>query len=162
VQEYAITPSLEDYIEAIYVISNGGRQVRVTEISKKLAVRKSSVTGALKILRSLDIIEHSPYKAVTLTRKGEYLGRRIFNRHLLLKRFFTDVLGVEEEKAEETACRVEHALDEEVVEKLSRMFRRMESCPLVGSVSSLSPVSRNDSCPCACSGPKARNGTGGD
>ena len=86
----SISASLEDYIEAIYIISHENRVARVTDISHKLDVRKSSVTGALKALSDLDIIDHDPYSFITLTQKGERIGREIFHRHTVLKRFFAE------------------------------------------------------------------------
>lgn len=128
-----ISASLEDYIEAIYVISRENRVARVTDVSHRLDVRKSSVTGALKILSERDIIEHDPYSFITLTNKGEKLGREIFHRHTVLKRFFTDVLGLEEERAEQTACGMEHAVDRETLEKIVALVKFIDICPRMGT-----------------------------
>ena len=128
-KESGITASLEDYIEAIFVISHENRVARVTDISEMLAVRKSSVTGALKALSSLDIIDHDPYSFITLTQKGEQLGKEIFRRHTILKRFFTEVLGIGEKKAGETACSLEHAVDKETLEKIVALIEFIDMCP---------------------------------
>jgi DtxR family Mn-dependent transcriptional regulator len=128
-----ISASLEDYIEAIYVISHENRVARVTDISERLDVRKSSVTGALKTLSSLDIINHDPYSFITLTEKGEEIGKEIFRRHTILKRFLTNILGVKPEKAEASACGLEHALDSKILEKIVTFIEFIESCPRIGT-----------------------------
>ena len=83
-----ISASLEDYIEAIYIISHENKVARVTDISKMLKVRRSSVTGALKTLSSKGIVNYTPYRYITLTDKGEKLGKEMFKRHKAIRNFF--------------------------------------------------------------------------
>jgi DtxR family Mn-dependent transcriptional regulator len=131
--ENGLTASLEDYIEAIYRICRTSKVARVTDISRMLDVRKSSVTGALKNLSEMDIIKHDPYSFITLTPKGEQLGRDIFHRHTVLKRFFTEILGIPEERAEHTACSIEHAVDRETLEKIITLVEFTDICPRMGT-----------------------------
>ena len=114
-----MTPSLEDYVEAIYLISRDKKVARVKDISKMLNVKRPSVTNAIKNLSSMDMVDHTPYSYITLTAKGEKLGREMFKRHEAIRDFFVDVLGIEENKASEAACRIEHGMDHEILDKLT-------------------------------------------
>lgn len=129
----SISSSLEDYVEAIYVISSENRVARVTEISKHLHVARSSVTGALKTLSSMDIVNYTPYRYITLTEKGEKLGREMHRRHMAIRNFFTTVLGINEEKSDDTACRMEHSMSREILEKLTHLIEFIDECPRIGS-----------------------------
>ena len=128
-----ISESLEDYIEAIYILSLENRPARVSDISKMLGVRRSSVSGALKNLSSMDIVNHTPYSPITLTAEGEKLGREMFKRHKALKNFFITVLGIDPKKADETACHMEHAVDREILGKLIALINFIETCPRLGT-----------------------------
>jgi len=127
--ECSLSSRLEDYIEAIYVISHNNKVARVTDVSKKLNVRRSSVTGALKTLVSMDIVNHSPYGYITLTDKGERLGMEMVRRHEVIKDFLVEVLGIEESKADKTACLVEHSMDTSIMEKLVELIDFIRRCP---------------------------------
>jgi DtxR family Mn-dependent transcriptional regulator len=128
-----ISSSLEDYIEAIYVISNKNKVARVTDISNRLQVARSSVSGALKTLSSMDMVNYTPYRYVTLTEKGEKLGREMHSRHNTIRSFFVRVLGVDDDKADSAACQMEHSVDREILDKLTRLIDFIDSCPRIGA-----------------------------
>ena len=114
-----LTSSLEDYIE---VISNNLKQhqkVRAIDISRELNVSRASVSEALKRLADMGLINYSRYDVISITEEGEKVAQRVINRHNLLKSFFTEVLGLEENEAAENACRIEHVITENVYDKLT-------------------------------------------
>lgn len=113
-----LSPSLEDYLEAIYILKEKKGFTRVSEIAGFLNVKMPSVNSALKILVDKGFVSHKNYGYVTLTDKGEKEARKIYSRHIILKRFLTDVLGVEDNLAEEDACRLEHHISQKSLEKL--------------------------------------------
>lgn len=118
-EEKKITPSLEDYLESIYVLREQIQIVRVTDIAAHLHISKPSVHRALQMLRNMAYVEQEKYGDVRLTQEGEEKARQILSRHMLLKTFFCDVLGVSEEIAEKDACMTEHVISEETVQKLN-------------------------------------------
>lgn len=128
----SISPSLEDYIEAIYLISKEQKVARVKDISTMLGVKRPSVTGALKNLSSMKMTNHTPYSFVTLTEKGKQVGKEIVKRHTVIKLFFTDVLGIEVLEAEDAACRIEHSVNEEILGKLLTLIEFIKCCPRIG------------------------------
>lgn len=125
-----LTSAMEDYLEAIYHLEQERRIARVRDIAQKLNVRMSSVSAALKILGSRDFIKYDPHQFITLTDKGLTTAREIVRKHEILKRFLTRVLQIEDSVAEDNACRIEHHLDPEVIEKLIRFVKKVELCPV--------------------------------
>lgn len=79
---------------------------------------RSSVTGALQLLRKRGLAQYEPYGCVTLTRRGQAAAREVVQKHDILKSFFVDVLGIEKETAQRAACRAEHALGPEIIGRL--------------------------------------------
>lgn len=103
-----LTPSLEDYLEVIYHIIEEKQAARVKEIAKRLNVNNSSVTGALKSLSSKGFLNYSPYDVITLTEQGRAVAVYVIRRHEVLKQFFTDILCIDPETADDAACKMEH------------------------------------------------------
>ena len=128
-----LTASLEDYLEAIYLIVNEKQAARAKDIARRLSVHNSSVTGALHALADRGLINYAPYEIITLTPEGESAGREIVLRHEALKNFFLKVLAVAEPEAEEAACRMEHAVQPDLLERFVRFVEFVETCPRGGS-----------------------------
>lgn len=114
-----LSASLEDYLEAIYHIVHDKQAARAKDIAQRLGVNRSSVTGALHALSEKKLVHYTPYDIVTLTPEGERVAEGIAHRHDVLRDFFTRVLGVEETVAEENACRIEHAVSEDILDRLA-------------------------------------------
>jgi DtxR family Mn-dependent transcriptional regulator len=113
-----LSESLEDYLEAIYWIEREKKVARSKDIASRLHVSTSSVTGALHTLSDLGLVNYSPYHLVTLTQKGRKEARGVVRRHETLREFFTCVLCIDRKEADETACRMEHVLSAEILDRL--------------------------------------------
>ena len=124
-----LSASLEDYLEAIYEISQVKQAARAKDISIKLGVSKPSVTGALKALSQRGLVNYAPYDIITLTDEGDRLARRVLRRHEVFRDFLVNALGIEKSAGDGFACRVEHALPGEVIEKLSKFTEFIERLP---------------------------------
>ncbi len=114
-----LTAAVEDYLEAIYNLTRQGGSARARDIAESLNVHKSTVTAALKALKSQRLINYLPYEPVTLTQEGKQAAKDVVFRHRALKDFFIKVLEVEEQMAETAACGMEHSLPHEIVDKLT-------------------------------------------
>jgi DtxR family Mn-dependent transcriptional regulator len=112
-----ISASLEDYLEAIYSIIEQKNSVKAIEISRMLGVGRSSVTEALKNLADKKLVNYGRYDAISLTSEGEKAAKEVIFKHNTLYDFFTNILGLCPDVAHENACRVEHVLSEEAMEK---------------------------------------------
>jgi len=113
-----LSASLEDYLEAIFNIAGQSRFARSKDIAKLLGVSKSSVTGALRVLKKKGLANYKPYDYVTLTETGRAAAAEIVRKHNILKSFFTNVLGVKPDDAHKAACKAEHALGPGIISKL--------------------------------------------
>ena len=114
-----LTPCLEDYIEAIFNISNEKQIARSKDIKKALQVHGATVTGALQALSEKGMINYTPYEVITLTPKGYKIAQTIAKRHEILKDFLVNTLGIESFEAEKVACGMEHSLTPTVTMRLA-------------------------------------------
>ncbi|HUU26760.1 MAG TPA: metal-dependent transcriptional regulator [archaeon] len=120
-----LSASLEDYLESIYHIETRKQAARAKDIAEQMDVKGSSVTGALQALAKRKLINYAPYDLITLTDKGKTLAREVVKRHQLLRKFFMDVLDVEEELAEKAACGMEHSIPLGIFERLIEFVEYM-------------------------------------
>ena len=127
-----LTPSLEDYLEVIYQIIQEKQAARVKEIAKRLNVNNSSVTGALKSLSSKGYLNYSPYDVITLTEQGRAVAVDVIRRHEVLKQFFTEILCIDPQTSDEAACKMEHEVTPEVLDKIVKFVEFTEICPRSG------------------------------
>jgi DtxR family Mn-dependent transcriptional regulator len=117
-RDQELSASLEDYLEAILNLADETGGARSKDIAAALGVARSSVTGALQLLRGKGLANYEPYGCVTLTQRGRTVAREVARKHEILTSFFVSVLGVEKEAAQRAACRAEHALGPEIIGRL--------------------------------------------
>lgn len=109
-----MTKSLEDYVEAIYLIAEERGFARVVDVAKKLGVKMPSVNNAVKELASLRLVKYEKYREITLTEEGIAVARKVFEHHTAIKNFLLS-LGISVDNAEHDACAMEHILSEETM-----------------------------------------------
>jgi DtxR family Mn-dependent transcriptional regulator len=92
------------------------------------------VTSALKSLSDKGLINYQPYSHITLTKSGQEIAAKVIHRHRTVSRYLHEVLRLPKEVAEENACRAEHVLDRQVIDRLICHMEFIERCPRVGQV----------------------------
>jgi DtxR family Mn-dependent transcriptional regulator len=122
------TDNQEMYIKAIYKLSLIHKVARVKDIAVELEVTKSSVSTALKHLAEKDLITYDPYSYVDLTDKGIAIAKRIVNKYGILVEFLQDVLLVPKVLAQENACRMEHVIDDVVMNRFVTFLDQSKKC----------------------------------
>jgi DtxR family Mn-dependent transcriptional regulator len=127
------TASMEDYLEAIAMLGEGRKAVRVKQLSQMLGVKMPSVTSALKKLSEQELVEHERYGHIMLTPEGDKVARDVIGRHEALTRFFAQALGIDRETAEEDACKIEHVISPLSMERLAKFVEFIRACPLGGT-----------------------------
>ena len=127
-----LSASMEDYLEAIYHIVTAKQAARAKDIAKRLDVNNSSVTGSLRTLSEKGFINYAPYDVITLTPKGHKHAEDVVRRHEALMDFFTKVLCVDQTEASEAACKMEHAVSRNILDRLIRFVEFIEICPRGG------------------------------
>ncbi|WP_031513001.1 transcriptional regulator MntR [Desulfofalx alkaliphila] len=91
--EDALTPSMEDYIEMIYRLSQGTGYTRVNDLAEKLNVQPPSVTKMMQRLHDRSLLNYERYGMIHLTEEGKALGNYFLQRHNTLKKFLS-LLGI--------------------------------------------------------------------
>jgi DtxR family transcriptional regulator, Mn-dependent transcriptional regulator len=122
------TQGVEEYIEAIWRVAGSGA-ASTKSLADHLRVTPASVTGMLKRLAALELIEYRPYGKASLSRQGHQLAAQIVRRHRLSERLLTDILGLSWEKAHTEACKFEHLITGEVEQRLAALLGVIDTCP---------------------------------
>ena len=120
---------IDEYLEAIYDIAGKDGIAKTSQIAKWMAVKPASVTEVLQRLADNKFVKYTPYKGVSLTKKGYNHARRIKRKHRILERFLHDVLGLDRDKVHEQACKMEHTLSDEAEEAMCKKLKGVETCP---------------------------------
>ena len=123
-ENYVMTSSLEDYLEAVFVLSNQKGNVRLTDIAEYLGVSKPSVNRAVNTLTQNGFLEHVTYGDIIITPAGESYAANVLRRHKLIKQFLISELGVDEKIAERDACQMEHVMSPVTIDKLYEYHER--------------------------------------
>lgn len=124
------TGAFEKYLEAIYEISISEGEVRVKDIAVSLGVSYPSVSEMVDRLVENGLVNHDKYRHITLSAKGRRIAKGLEGKHDVIKRFFVNVLRVEEEVADNDACEIEHVISDETLDKL---VKYLESLPETGA-----------------------------
>lgn len=127
-----LSASLEDYLEVIFHLEKSNRVARAKDIADQMNVQRASVTGALKALAAKGLINYSPYSYITLTPAGRNIAKDVIRRHDVLKEFFIIALQLSPEDADANACRIEHAINRNAVDRLVNLLEFMKECPRTG------------------------------
>jgi len=122
----ALTPSLEDYLEAMWTLSVKDKVMRVRDIAASLGVTTPSVVGAIKSLVAKNLAIHERYGYVELTDQGSVKAREVEERHRLLFSLLHDLLGIDRETAYQEACKIEHHLSNESVRRIRQFIQFFE------------------------------------
>ena len=114
-----LTRSVEDYLKAIYRLSPEGRPASTSEIAHLLDLSAPSVSGMVKRLSELGLLEHIPYKGVQLTETGRRAALRMVRRHRLIEAYLVQFLGYSWDTVHAEAERLEHAVSDTLVERMA-------------------------------------------
>ena len=115
----AVNESAENYLETILILSKKKPVVRSVDIAEELGFKKSSVSVAMKNLRTNGYIEVDKEGFITLLDKGREIADKIYERHTLLSAWLVR-MGVSPEVAAEDACRIEHVISAESFEAIKK------------------------------------------
>lgn len=115
--------SAEDYLETILILFERNGQVRSIDIVNEMNFSKPSISIAMKKLRENGYIRMDVNGLITLTDEGRVIAERIYSRHKLLTKVL-EAIGIDEKKAEDEACKIEHDIDDETYERIRDFYVR--------------------------------------
>ncbi len=122
------TPSMEDYIEQIYLLIESKGYARVSDIAEALSVHPSSVTKMVQKLDKDDYLVYEKYRGLVLTSKGKKIGKRLVDRHDLLEKFL-QIIGVKEENIYQDVEGIEHHLSWNSIDRIGDLVQFFEEDP---------------------------------
>jgi Mn-dependent DtxR family transcriptional regulator len=122
------TPRKEDYIEIIYELIREKGYAKPVDIAKYLHVTPPTVTGMLSKLSEEQLLVHEKYGGITLTDKGNSMADAIGKRHTLLVSFLK-LLGAKEETAQKDTEGLEHYIDTQTLDQLSKLVEYASKNP---------------------------------
>ena len=133
-----ISKSVEDYLKAIYEISqeNGNRTASTSAIAERLGVSPASVTGMFKKLNNFQpkLITYRPYHGVVLTPEGENIAIEVLRHHRLLMCFLSQTLGYDWHELHSEADRLEHFISENFEERIAESLGYPNIDPFGGPI----------------------------
>ena len=117
-----LSQSVQDYLKTIFELRQMRERVTTNALAEQLEVAPASVTGMIKKLAEMKLVEHAPYQGVSLTAAGEKMALAIVRHHRLIELYLTEALGYSWDKVHEEADRLEHAISEEFADKISTLL----------------------------------------
>lgn len=112
--------STEDYLKVIYELEARGEVAQTSAIAEALNVAPPSVSGMIKRLSENGLLKHVPYRGVQLTAAGRETALRLIRRHRILESYLISQLGYDWDSVHEEAERLEHAVSDELIERMAR------------------------------------------
>ena len=122
-----LTSGLEDYIEAIYIAHLNDTPLKGAELARKLNISRASVSEALTKLVSKKLIKYNSYEAISLTQKGLEEAKTVYEKHHILKDFFETVLSIPSDEAGENACKIEHIISQNILNKMTQLTEKIKT-----------------------------------
>lgn len=113
------TPSVEDYLKAVYRLSAADRPASTSDIANLLDLSAPSVSGMLKRLSEQGLLEHVPYKGAQLTAEGRRVALRTVRRHRMIESYLVGFLGYTWDAVHDEAERLEHTVSDTLIERMA-------------------------------------------
>ena len=123
------SPAAEEYLQAVYTLADEGGQVIGARLAEFLRISPAAVSEMVHRLEREGLLQLDERKEVRLTDRGFSAASRVVRRHRLAERMLVDLLGYEWWKTHEEAERIEHAMSEEMEERLVRVLGDPQTCP---------------------------------
>lgn len=117
--------SVEDYLEAILMLSKESNEIRSVDLAKRFSYSKASISVALKKLEDENFIYFNEKKHIFLTESGLEIAIKVYEKHETLREFFK-TLGVTEPNLTDDACAIEHILSDETISAIKKFNKEHE------------------------------------
>jgi DtxR family Mn-dependent transcriptional regulator len=132
-----VSPVHEMYLKTLYRVRNRHEVARSRDLATALSVSPGTVSGVLKKLADLGLVEHERYGVVTLTAAGVAIAECMLRRFDTIRDVLVEVFGVDPETAAEDACAMEHTVSPATIDAMMRALRRAptscEACAAAGA-----------------------------
>jgi len=110
-----LSAAVQDYAKAVYALeTRGGAAVSTNQLAARLGVTPASVSGMVRKLTEVGIVEHEPYYGVRLTQEGRRVALEVLRHHRLMELFLNQELGMSWDRVHAEAEVLEHVISEEL------------------------------------------------
>ncbi len=123
------SPTIEDYLHAIYSLEGEGEVVISARLARRMRVTPPTAWATVQRMARDGLVTLDGKKVIHLTDKGRRLAEDIVRRHRLAERFLTDVLGLGWADCHEEAHLFEHALTPRLEERIVALLGNPTTCP---------------------------------
>lgn len=124
------TPSMEDYLEKIYLSIQQKGYARSVDIASSLNVLPSSVTKMMQKLDEEGYGIYEKYRGFVLTDRGTNVAKKLVEKHEMLEDFLK-MIGVHNKNIYEEVEKLEHYISKETSLCLSTLLDFFEDNPSV-------------------------------
>jgi DtxR family Mn-dependent transcriptional regulator len=128
--EIKLSESVQNYLKVIYKLETEKNEATTSEIAYELNISSASVTGMLKRLASMKLVNYSSYKGVSLTDDGYKIALEVLRHHRLLEAYLRDSMGFQLARLHDEACKLEHYVSDEFIEKVTAILGDPDFSPL--------------------------------
>jgi DtxR family Mn-dependent transcriptional regulator len=115
-----LSESIQHYLREIYKLNSEEGKVTVTALARRLRVSDPSASAMVKKLTALSLARHERYRGVELTPAGERVALEVIRHHRLLELYLAETLGLDVDDVHDEADRLEHALSEELEQRIDK------------------------------------------
>ena len=112
-----VTSAVEDYLKALFEL--GEQSVKTQALAAALSVSPASVTGMLRKLSELHLIEYEPYQGASLTSTGRKMALETIRHHRLIETYLAEALGYEWHEVHDEAEKLEHHISEDFEDRIA-------------------------------------------
>lgn len=112
----------ENYLKAMFSLSNTKGEVNVNELSKHLEIKMPTVTSMMKKLSAKKLVHYESYKPLRLTEKGKKEAALIIRKHRLTEMFLVEKMGFGWEQVHDIAEQIEHIQSPEFFAKMDELL----------------------------------------
>lgn len=118
-----LTLAEENYLKAIYRLSDGGAKAVLTnEIAEIMSTKAASVTDMIKKLSVKNLIGYEKYYGVTITKQGKAEALMVIRKHRLWETFLVEKLHFSWDEVHDVAEQLEHIQSSLLIEKLDEFL----------------------------------------
>lgn len=128
-KESVLSESIQNYLKTINKLEEQNGEGNTSEIARELNISSASVTGMLKRLGAMRLVNYNSYKGVTLTPDGKRIALEVIRHHRLLESYLRESMGYKLAKVHDEACKLEHYVSDEFIDKVTDILGDPEYDP---------------------------------
>lgn len=116
------SPTEENYLKALFILSNENGKTGVNELSKFLGIKMPSVNSMIKKLADKKLVQYASYKPLVLTEVGKKMAALIVRKHRLTEMYLVEKMGFSWDEVHDIAEQIEHVNSNAFFDKMDEVL----------------------------------------